>query len=282
MRIAILTGGDGWHIRDLCRAGAELGHEMHSIDFRRLAAGTGVAEPPLHGFDAAIVRTMPPGSLEQVVFRMDLLHTALANQVRVMNSPRAVEACVDKYLATSRLAQAGLPVPPTFACADAETALDAFEMLGRNVLLKPLFGSEGRGIIRISDPELAWRTFRAIERIQGILYVQQFILNPGWDLRVFVLSGRVLGAMRRHSRDGWRANITQGGRGECVSIGEEESELAIRAAIALGAEAAGVDLLLGNDGQWYILEVNGVPGWQAFSAVTGVDVACHLVEAVAR
>src|SRR5436190_4341863 len=256
MHIALLAGGDGWHVRDLLRATSILGHQAEARDFRKVSAGVAAEAGSLANFDAVIVRTMPPGSLEQVVFRMDVLNRLQSRGVVVVNSPRALETCVDKYLAGARLEAAGLLVPPTIVCQDAETALAAFEQLGGDVVVKPLFGSEGRGIVRVSDPELAWRTFRTLERTQCVLYLQQVIGHPGWDLRVFVLGGRVLTAMRRHARDGWRTNIAQGGRGEGVSLTAEEERLALRAAAAVGAAAAGVDLLPGPDGGGYVREVN--------------------------
>ncbi len=187
---------------------------------------------------------------------------------------------MDKYLATAKLEAAGLPVPPTVACQTAEAALEAFDALGGDVVVKPLFGSEGRGMVRISDPEMAWRTFRTLERTQSVLYLQQFVRHPGWDLRVFVLAGRVLTAMRRRGNGDWRTNVAQGGRGEVVRVGADEERLALRAAAALGAVAAGVDLLPGPTGGWYVIEVNAVPGWRALAPVTGVDVAAELVRCV--
>jgi len=281
MRIALLAGGDGWHVRDLRRAAAALGHHADVVDFRKVSAGVAVDPGPLAGFDAVLVRTMPPGSLEQVVFRMDVLHRLQTQGVAVLNPPRALEMCVDKYLASACLEAAGLPVPPTVVCQDAETALAAFEQLGGDVIVKPIFGSEGRGMVRVSDAELAWRTFRTLERTQCVLYLQQVIRHPGWDLRVFVLGDRVLTAMRRFARDGWRTNIAQGGRGEAVTPTAEEERLALAAARAVGAPAAGVDLLPGPDG-WFVLEVNAVPGWRALAPVTGVDVAAELIQFAAR
>jgi ribosomal protein S6--L-glutamate ligase len=284
MRIALLSAGDGWHVRDLRRAAAALGHDATAVDFRRTTAAVAAADPAgsLTGFDAVLVRTMPPGSLEQVVFRMDLLHRLQARGVRVLNPPRAVEACVDKYLATARLDAAGLRVPPTVACQHADAALEAFAALGGDVVVKPLFGSEGRGMVRISDPETAWRVFRTLERTQAVLYVQQFIRHPGWDLRVFVVGGRVLTTMRRFSRGDWRTNVAQGGAGEPTSLAADEERLALRAAAALGAPVAGVDLLPGPGGAWYVLEVNAVPGWRALAPATGVDVAAALVRFLAE
>ena len=94
---------------------------------------------------------------------------------------------------------------------------------------------------------------------------------------MFVLGGRVLTAMRRYSNGDWRTNVAQGGRGEVVRPGADEERLALRAAAALGAAMAGVDLLLGPKGEWYVLEVNAVPGWRALAPVTGVDVAAAVI-----
>lgn len=277
MRIAILSSGDGWHVRDLQRAASELCHDAVAVDFRRVGAAVGADFDSLAGFDAVVVRTMPPGSLEQVVFRMDVLHRLQARGVPVLNPPAAIEACVDKYLATARLGAAGLPVPPTIVCQHADAALEAFVLLGADVVVKPLFGSEGRGMLRLTDRELAWRTFRTLERLQSVLYLQRFIAHPGWDLRAFVIAGRVIAAMRRSNAD-WRTNVAQGGLAEPVRLSSDHENLAVRAAQSVGAPVAGVDLLPGPDGTVYVLEVNAVPGWRALAPTTGVDVPVLLLE----
>jgi ribosomal protein S6--L-glutamate ligase len=281
MRIALLSSGAGWHVRDLQRAAACCGHEAQPVDFRRVTAGVATAADSLAAFEAVLVRTMPPGSLEQVVFRMDVLHRLEAHGVLVMNPPKAVEICVDKYLATAKLEAAGLPVPATIVCQHADAALEAFERLGGDVIVKPLFGSEGRGMVRVTDLDMARRTFQTLERLQAILYLQRTIAHPGWDLRAFVLGDRVLAAMRRHANGGWRTNVAQGGRAETVRLTAEEEQLALRAAVAVGAVIAGVDLLPGPAGECYVIEVNAVPGWRALAPVAGVDVATATVRFLA-
>ena len=281
MRIALLSGGDGWHVRDLIRAAAHLGCEAHTLDFRALSAEVGI-ERDLYQFDGVIVRTMPPGSLEQVVFRMDILHALAARGIPILNPPRALETCIDKYLTTVRLEAAGLLVPPTIVCQTSEAALEAFEKLGGDVVVKPIFGSEGRGMMRISDPELAWRTFRSIERMQSILYVQQFIRHPGWDIRAFVIQGRIIAAMRRIAHRDWRTNVAQGARTEVYHLTPEEEHIALRAAAAVGTIAAGVDLLPGSNGERYVIEVNAVPGWRAIAPTARVDVAAEMIRAIER
>jgi ribosomal protein S6--L-glutamate ligase len=277
MRIAILSAGLGWHVRDLRRAAFELEHEAVTIDFRTITAGISTDGNPLSNFDGVLVRTMPPGSLEQVIFRMDVLQRLQAEGRRILNPPRAIEICVDKYLTSARLAAAGLMVPPTTVCQDSEAALEAYSELGGDVVVKPLFGSEGRGIVRVSDPDLAWRTFQTLERIQSVLYLQKFIRHPGWDLRVFVLGKRVIAAMRRKANGDWRTNVAQGGKADPVKISPEMEEHAVRAAGAVDAPLAGIDLLPGPGGEMFVLEVNAVPGWRALAPVTGVDIAKEIL-----
>jgi ribosomal protein S6--L-glutamate ligase len=277
MRLAILSSGSGWHVKDLQRGAAALDHHLELIDFRRLQATVAAGHDPWEGYHGVLVRTMAPGSLEQVVFRMDILGRLEVSGVRVLNPPRALETCVDKYLTTARLSAAGLPVPPTIVCQSAEDALDAFETLGRDVIVKPLFGSEGRGMLRITDSDLAWRSFRVLERTQAVIYLQQFVANFGWDVRAFVVGGRIVAAIRRHANGGWRANVAQGGKAEAVRLNSVETVLALRAAEAVGTPVAGIDLLPAKNGELYVLEVNAVPGWRALAAATGEDIASQVV-----
>ncbi|MGL6076584.1 MAG: ATP-grasp domain-containing protein [Fimbriiglobus sp.] len=282
MKFAVLSGGTGWHVQDLLRAATELGHSATALDFRRLAANVRLGHETLADFDCLLIRTMPAGSLEQVVFRMDLLHEAEARGQMLLNPPRAVEVCVDKYLTSARLARAGLPTPMTVVCQDHETALQAWHVLGKDVVVKPLFGAEGRGMLRLQDEELAWRTFRALEEIRAVMYLQEFIHHPGWDLRLFVLGDQVLGAMRREAHADWRTNVAQGGTASQHPITADIAELALAASQAVGAKVAGVDLLPLPNGGWTVLEVNGVPGWAAFAKVCEMDVAREIIRYAAN
>src|SRR5262249_24276330 len=130
MHFAILAAGTGWHARDLIRAAKQLGHHAEILDFRRVHASVGTVSLLVPPSKAAIVRTMPPGSLEQVVFRMGVLHRWQAAGTRVLNTPAALETCIDKYLATAKLAAAGLLVPPTLVCQHGDDAMEAFAALG--------------------------------------------------------------------------------------------------------------------------------------------------------
>lgn len=284
-RLVALVSGLGWHVRDLRRAADELGIAFSAIPFPQLVGRVGAGGVaveagglPLTQCDGVLVRMMPPGSLEQVIFRMDALHRLASGGLPVLNPPGAIEASVDKYLALARIEAAGLPVPPTWVGESARAALSAFEQLGGDVVVKPLFGSEGRGLIRIGEFEVARRVFHALERVGSVLYLQAFLPNPGQDLRVFVLGNRILGAIRRFAPGGdWRTNVAVGGRAEACRPGPDLERLALRAAGAVGARMAGVDLLIDRGGSPFVLEVNAVPGWRALAGASGVDVAVAIL-----
>ena len=282
MKIAILSGGTGWHVQDLVRAAGELGHDARPLDFRGLSAGVNCASDALAQFDAVLVRTMPAGSLEQVVLRMDLLHEAAARGMPVLNPPRAIEVCVDKYLTTARLARAGIATPPTAVCQKSDDAMTCFADLGGDAVLKPLFGSEGRGMCRITDSETAWRTFRVLEQTGQVIYLQQFVKHPGRDFRAFVIGDRVVASMRRTAVNDWRTNVAQGGTAEPVVLSASDTALALRAAEVVGCPIAGVDLLPGPNGEMFVIEVNAVPGWKALAPTCGVDVAKEVVRFLAE
>ncbi len=287
--LVALVSGFGWHVQDLRRAAERMGVQLDAVSFAKLVGqmvhGRLKIEAggiDLGATDGVLVRMMPPGSLEQVVFRMDALHRVDASGVPVVNPPRAIEAAVDKYLALAKLEAEGLRVPPTWVGESAAEALAMFDQLGSDVVIKPLFGSEGRGLVRVSDLELARRAVFAIERLNAVIYMQAFLPHEGFDVRAFVIGDRVVGAIRRYPASGqWRSNLSVGGRAESMRIDDEVETLALRAAKAVGARVAGVDLLPGRDG-WYVLEVNAVPGWKGLAAATGIDVASEVLREVLR
>jgi ribosomal protein S6--L-glutamate ligase len=286
MRFAVLAAPDSWYARDLNRAAAGQ-HEIAVLPFSQIGAAVGsegtslgTAGVDLADFDAVIVRTMPPGSLEQVVFRMECLGRYEAAGGVVINPPRAIEAAVDKFLTTARLQAAGLLTPRTICCQTADEAMLAFEQLGGDVVLKPLFGSEGRGITRLTDEALALRAFKMLAQLGAVLYLQRFVSHEGFDLRLLLVGERVL-AMRRRNKLDWRTNLSRGASAEVFEPETALVDMARQAAEAVGAPLAGVDILPGKDGQLYALEVNAVPGWKGLAKAHGIDVARLVLQFVA-
>jgi len=198
----------------------------------------------------------------------------------VINSPRAIERCVDKFYTTALLEQGGLPVPETVACERGADAIAAVRAMG-DAIVKPIFGSLGHGMVRVTSADIALRVVEPLEQIGSVFYVQRTIDHGGRDVRVFTVGGRVLGAIERTAPAGeWRTNVSRGGSVRTLDLPPEWAEVALRAAALVGADYAGVDLLPSRDGRIYVLEVNGIPGWKGLQQATGIDVAGAIVDHV--
>jgi RimK family alpha-L-glutamate ligase len=285
LKIGILASGAGWHIVQLQQALEQRGVTVERYSSTRFLTRIG-AEPRvtilgarLDDCAALVVRGIPTASLEQIIFRVDVLHRLENLGVRVVNPAGAIEKTVDKYYTSSLLQDADLPAPRTIATERFDEALAAFEELGGDVVVKPLFGSEGKGMLRVNDADLAHRIFRALELGRYVYYLQQYIPHQDWDIRAFVLGDRVLAAMARRA-GGWKTNVAQGARGEALQLDMALEALALKAARVVGADYAGVDILCDERGQPYVLEVNGIPGWRGLQSTTELDVAGAIAEYV--
>jgi RimK family alpha-L-glutamate ligase len=238
----------------------------------------------LDNFDIVLVRFIPRGSLEQIIFRMDALHLLEARGVSVINRPKVIELTVDKLYTSGVLDQAGLPTPRTIVCEDSNDAMKAFFALGGDVIVKPLFGSMGRGLVRVEQEELAYRVFKALDLERAVYYLQETIPHQGSDIRAFVVGERVVAAIERIS-DSWRTNVARGGRVRPIKLTADQEDLCLKAAQLLETNYAGVDLLPTPGGPDYLLEVNSVPGWQGLQSVSKTNIAEEIItylESVAR
>jgi len=288
MRLAILGSLTGNYSLELLQAAQRVPgitatlHEFSELQSSIGAQGwncTAADGTELTAVDAVLVRTMPRGSLEQIIFRIDLLHRLRDAGVSVLNSPRCLEFAIDKYLTTGRLHAVGLPVPETVVCQEVDQAMAAFERLGGDVVLKPLFGGEGRGLMRLEDPELASRAFRTLVQLGAVLYLQRFVRHRGFDLRVLLLGDQAWSIRRVHPTD-WRTNVSRGAVAEAVDTEPACLELARRSAAAVDGWFVGVDLLFDEADRPLVLEVNAVPGWQGLAAAHRVDMGQQVVAAV--
>ena len=287
MQVPILSARTGWHTDELLRALAARGHTGTVVPYESLLAritprGTtatlSATSQQLLSARAVLARIVPNGSLEQIIYRVDALHWLEEHGVKVLNSPRAIERCVDKFYTSALLREAGLDTPETIVCERVDDAMAAVREMG-DVIVKPLFGSMGHGMVRVSDPETAFRVFRALEMSRAVFYLQRVVEHAGCDVRAFVVGNRVVAAIERRSRDGgWRTNISLGGEARAIDLPPAWSELALTAARVVGADYAGVDLLPASDGTIHVIEVNGIPGWSGAQKATSVDIAGAIVD----
>jgi len=295
LRVGVLGSPSGWYFKDLQRAadGMPVGKktEVECLSFGRLSVGNddtnqaiaktwtqGVGgasdsrSTALADYNAVLVRSMPLGSVEQIIFRMNSLHAAQSSGVQVLNPPRCLEIAIDKWLTLTIAQKAGLQTPRTICCQTRDDALLAWTSLGGDCIVKPIFGGEGRGIVRVSDSDMAWRVFSTLEQLQSVIYIQEFLESEGYDLRLLVVDDELF-CVRRQNHGDWRSNVARGGQAFPHEPTFEQISIAFRACQAIGGWMIGVDILPTRDGRNILLELNAVPGWRATAAALNVDMA---------
>ena len=285
-RIAIFTDEPGWHGKQLKRAFANRDYQAEYVSLTRCKIQLDKTALPIQieSFEqnlptGVFVRGVPGGSLQEVIFYLDILHALKQLNIPVYNDAYAIERSVDKGMTSFLLKTAGLPTPTTWVLRDREMALKIAEQQlkqGDHLISKPLFGSQGAGLRRIEKmTDLFWLTAS-----NGIYYLQQFIDCAGEgfsDIRVFVIKGQAIAAMCRRGTS-WLNNVARGARCEPIELNSVLSELAIKATVALKMNYAGVDIIQDKTGAYSIIEVNSIPAWKGLESVCELNVAQLLVD----
>ena len=284
-QIAVMVDKPDWHARRLLKAFAARGVDASCVALKDCGFTTnnrwGLSLP---GFGRELprgvfVRCIPGGSFEQVTLRLGVLHALGALGVPLWNDAPSIERCVDKSMTTFRLVKAGIPTPPTWVC---ESESQARELLSREsgpenpLVLKPLFGSQGRGL-RLLHSQDDWPEE---DDLAGVYYLQRFVAGDGdgWrDWRVLVADGRPVAAMMRRGVQ-WITNRHQGARCEGVELDSALADLAMKAVEAVGAGYAGVDIIRDRSGRHLVLEVNSMPAWSGLQEVSELDVTQVLAD----
>ena len=268
LRDAFEAKGSSVAVSGLADVGFDTG-ARHGLAF----PGLGEALP-----DAVCVRTMDGGSFEAVTRRLSILHALGRLGVLVSNDARAVENCVDKAMTSFLVASAGLPTPRSWAVESRSEAERIIAGENRALVLKPLFGAQGKGLKLIGRPE---DLPPADEIAGGVYYLQRFIghsRDGRWsDYRVLVSRGRAVAAMRREAAC-WITNIKQGALARPIEPDRELEDLAVAATAAVGGDFCGVDILKDAGGRPHVLEVNSMPAWTGLKKASGRDIAAIRAE----
>ncbi|HOW13890.1 tetrahydromethanopterin:alpha-L-glutamate ligase [Methanosarcina sp.] len=313
-----ITDPEDWTARALINAAKEKGFSPLVLDLRKadVRIGSGVSEPAtlfkegeimLSDLDALIVRDVGAGAFEGVSFRFDILRELEAEGIPVINPPEAIQNAANKYHASYLLARAGLPVPETIAVQSLDAALKAISEF-EDAVIKPVFGYKGKDIVRVKNREVQFsdrktgplpveETLEKLLEERGMLYIQEFIENPGRDIRAFVVGGTAVGAIYRKAAAGsWVNNLSQGGSSDRCVLTDEQREIAERASLAIGTTFAGIDIIEGPEdpvekrdenckGQSSgkkpgprILEVNGTPSGKGIFDAWSINPADYIVE----
>jgi tetrahydromethanopterin:alpha-L-glutamate ligase len=285
MRIALFAEDPDWHCRRLVAAFRRHGAEavVGSLRICRFHIADGAATVEIPGFDGDLpdivfVRSIPNGSFEQVTFRLSLLHALGELGVRVVNTARAIERCVDKSMTSFLLARAGIPTPETFVTEMTDAAEAWRGAQPADIVAKPLFGAQGRGLVRL-DREAALPD--PATNLNGVLYLQNYVgRDSEWrDYRVFVVGDAAVAAMARRGAS-WITNVARGGSCEPAAVAGRLGALAVAASRAVGADYCGVDLIETAAGELVVLEVNSMPAWKGLQGVAEGDIADRIASHV--
>jgi tetrahydromethanopterin:alpha-L-glutamate ligase len=283
--IVIFTDDPGWHGRVLTNSFQSRGYACACLSLADtgldLQEGSGrIVLPEIDDQPAGVfVRGVPGGSLEQVILRLDILHLLTRQGTLVYNHPLAIERTVDKAMTTALLRMAGIPTPPTWVAESPERlralAGDTLRR-GGQLVVKPLFGSQGQGVQLVDRLE----QIDEICAASGVAYLQERIntQGPEWsDIRVLVIDGTARAAMRRRSAF-WVTNRAQGACCEPVPPEGEIKTMAEDATRIVDIDYAGIDLIIDQDGQLQVLEVNSIPAWKGLQEVCVSSIADMLVD----
>ncbi len=189
----------------------------------------------------------------------------------------------DKFLAGQLLASSGIAVPKTVTFTDYDDIDMAIKAIGGYpFVIKRLKGTQGNAVHLIKRRKKAYKRLGKYINKHRPFLIQEYIAEShGQDLRCFVVGGKVIAAMRRIAAKGdFRANIHAGGHGEAISLSDNETDIALRAANVMGLDVAGVDILQTHRGP-IVLEVNSSPGLQGIEHATGVDIAREIIQFIA-
>lgn len=288
LRIALLTQeAENYSCRRLIQAAEARGHVIEALETRRCFMNINSAKPEVHyegrvlpRFDAVIPR-IGPGITQ---YGCAVVRQFAMTGAHCLNSADAIAVSRDKLLAHQILARYGVPMPVTvFASAATEIAAILPIVGGVPLVVKLLQASQGRGVVLAESEAAARSVIGAFQDLEAHFLVQQFVAEAkGADIRLLVIGGKVVAAMKRQAQAGdFRSNLHRGGKAEPIRPSKEERELAVRAARIMGLEAAGVDILRAHDGP-KILEVNSSPGLKGIETVTGENIAEQMISHLER
>jgi len=289
MQIGIAMGHDrpNWPVRRLTRVFEAKGCEVVLFCLKDVTAHlhppkrTQYFLPRRQPLDVAaiILRSVGQGSTDQITSRISLLESMEFSGIRVFNSTYSHRRAKDKLATLVWLAREGIPIPRTTVTERMAAAVAATRRYG-DVVSKPLRGSQGRGVFRLNEPDVAFRIFKVLQTAGQTMIVQEFINTPGRDIRVFIVGDHAIGAMYRYAKPGaWKTNIAAGGAPIPCPLTPELEDLALRAARALQMDIAGIDILE-SDGGLLVSECNSAPNWSGLQKATGVDAAEKIAEYV--
>jgi len=222
-----------------------------------------------------LVRGFGINVAQKIFFRLDILRAIEEYGIRLINSRESLELASDKFLTSVFLERHNIPTPKTVICENPHDALEMYEELGSDVVIKPLFGSKGIGISRLNEKGFAENVIISLGQLNQVFYLQEFIEHNNRDIRIFVIGNEAIAGMYRVS-DNWKTNVHAGAEVKPLKLTDELAKLAVKAAQVVKTEIAGVDIIESENG-YLVLEVNSIPGFTALQRVTEFNIPERII-----
>jgi len=287
MNIAILSRGLSlYSTQSIFKAGESHNHTMEVIDPNSctLAIENGKSIVRFHGdivddLDAIIPRI----GASNTYYGSTLVRHFESMGVFSTVSASAILQTRDKWTCSQLLSKANVPIPKTVLgySPEAEPLLSMFE--NQPVIIKILEGTHGNGVILAETYVSALSTIETLKTAGIKFLLQEYISeSKGTDIRVIIVDGEVVAAMKRQSKSGdFRSNLHRGGSSLTVKLSSEEENTAIKSAKAMQLGVCGVDLLQSKRGP-LVLEINSSPGLEGIENTTGIDISKKIISYIER
>lgn len=283
MKIAILSRNPNlYSTKRLVEAAEKRGHEAIVVDPLKCIIEIEKRRPKVYYKGAYLddVDAIIPRIGASVTF----YGTAVVRQFEMMKVFSAVESQAlvrsrDKLRSLQILARAGVGLPKTVFTNYSKEVDHLVESVGGvPIVLKLLEGTQGLGVVLAETQNAATSILEAFNGLNARVIAQEFIKEAGGaDIRVFIVDGKIVGAMKRQGKKGeFRSNLHRGGTATIIELTDEEEKAALKAAKAMGLGIAGVDMLQSSHGP-LILEVNSSPGLEGIEAATKTDIAKEII-----
>ena len=228
----------------------------------------------LNDINGIWVRFLKAGTLEEITTKLTILHLLKEMKIYIHNSASVIEKTVDKVRTTGILELNGINTPETTVWFEKKKFNFNFKQ-NKKYLIKPIFGSQGKNIVLVKNPNLLKK-----QKITGeVFYLQEFIESSGDkfnDIRVFVSNHKILSSMERVS-DHFITNIYQGAKSRKISLGNKIEEICKKISRIFKLGYGGIDIKIFEE-KIYVLEVNSIPSWKMIQKTTKKNISEILVE----
>lgn len=280
-----VTDPDDWTSVALCNAIRHSG--MRPVKFSLSNATSNITSGKIYAgkidltaLDAVVARDLGPATGNDISFRFDVLCQLKELGIEIINSPDSISRAANKFISSCSFQKHGIPTPETVVTNNLDEGLNALASFGRTVV-KPVFGYKGLGVECLKNDDSGINKLKLLLEKNGLVYMQEFIPNPGRDIRAFVVDKKVVGSIYRIApAGGWINNLSRGGRAEPCALTHEQEILGLKAAQVTGTVFAGVDIIEGDKD--YVIEINGTPSGKGIFEACGVDVTERIVEYLER